>query len=368
VDYPYENLDPERFQQFCQALLMKDHPRLQCFPVEQPDGGRDAVSYFVTKQKGDFVAFQVKFVRKSLAEDDPQSWLVGIAKAEAPKVKTLIDLGARQYYLLTNVFGTAHLDAGSIDRMNAVLSSELGLPSMCLWRDDLNRRLDNAWDLKWVYPELMTGPDLIRAIVESGLTEDRQRRSEAVRAFMRDQYEVDKTVRFKQVDLENKLLDLFIDVPIDIQHVAGPNRQLHQAILNRLAYITSTETDEATLPAETQGAPQTARANELTAHREMVGAATALLHPLGQNHLSRIVLEGAPGQGKSTISQYICQVHRMRLLDGADHVAALSSRHRSCPVRIPFRVDLRDLATWLGKRDPFLPRRRMIPRPIGSSP
>jgi hypothetical protein len=35
MDYPLENLGPERFQEFCQALLMKEHPSLQCFPVAQ---------------------------------------------------------------------------------------------------------------------------------------------------------------------------------------------------------------------------------------------------------------------------------------------------------------------------------------------
>ena len=48
---------------------------------------------------------------------------------------------------------------------------------MCWWRDDLSRRLDNAWDLKWIYSELMTGPDLIRAVMEQGLSEKREKRA-----------------------------------------------------------------------------------------------------------------------------------------------------------------------------------------------
>ena len=44
MNYPLENLDPERFQHFCQALLVREHPQLQCFPVAQPDGGRDAIA------------------------------------------------------------------------------------------------------------------------------------------------------------------------------------------------------------------------------------------------------------------------------------------------------------------------------------
>ena len=102
---------------------------------------------------------------------------------EAPKVKKLIPAGARQYVLMTNVPGTAHPESGSIDSVNKLLSKELGIPAVCWWRNDLNRRLDDAWDLKWTYPELMTGPDLIRLVVENGLAEDKQRRASTIRAF-----------------------------------------------------------------------------------------------------------------------------------------------------------------------------------------
>jgi len=43
MDYPFENLTPEKFQLFCQALLVREYPSVQCLPVAQPDGGRDAV-------------------------------------------------------------------------------------------------------------------------------------------------------------------------------------------------------------------------------------------------------------------------------------------------------------------------------------
>src|SRR5262249_39415957 len=67
----------------------------------------------------------------------------------------------------------------------------------------------------------------------------------------------------------------------------------------------------------------------------------------------RVVVEGAPGQGKSTIAQYVCQVHRMRLLQEVDALNAISSNHSESPVRLPIKVDLRDFATWMSKKDPF---------------
>jgi hypothetical protein len=71
-----------------------------------------------------------------------------------------------------------------------------------------------------------------------------------------------------------------------------------------------------------------------------------------QVEMPHIVLEGAPGQGKSTISQYICQVHRMRLLQ-EDALRQVDPEHAHSPVRLPIKVDLRDLASWFSKRDPF---------------
>jgi hypothetical protein len=45
-------------------------------------------------------------------------WLAAIVEDEAPKVRELIPRGAVRYVLMTNVPGTAHLDKGSIDKLN----------------------------------------------------------------------------------------------------------------------------------------------------------------------------------------------------------------------------------------------------------
>ena len=355
MDYPLENLGPEKFQQFCQALLAKEFPDVQCFPVAQPDGGRDSTCLFVSGLKKGFIVFQVKFARKPMAETDPHKWLTGILKEEAPKVRMLIPRGASAFYLLTNIPGTAHLDSGSIDKVNTILNKTIGIPSQCWWRDDINRRLDNAWDLKWIYPELMTGPDLIRSIIESGLTEHKEQRSSAIKAFIRDQYDIDQEVRFKQVELHNRLLDLFIDVPVFFSHQRHSKRTkyLHYHVLQTVAQdiLNRDETDVA-MPIGWDE-PMSLDYAFVSEEGRSVGTATFLLHATTQAQIQRMVIEGAPGQGKSTIAQYVCQVHRMRLLQKENDLNAIPPNHKSSPVRIPFRVDLRDLATWLSKKDPF---------------
>jgi hypothetical protein len=354
MDYPFENLDPERFQQFCQALLIRDYPNIQCFPVGQPDGGRDALEPLeltvepletVNSNKG-FIVFQVKFSRKPLAEADPHIWLASIMKEEIPKIKKLIPEGAVKYYLLTNIPGTAHPNTGSIDILNKMLKKELNIPSQCWWRDDLNRRLDNASELKWVYPELMTGLDILQYTLEIGLSEEKERRTNAIRSFVKAQYEDDEEVRFKQVELQNKLLDLFIDVPARYTSERDKDTHKYRWLIRRI-YM--------------QNRNLLVRDPESKDYERM-GAATLLLNPLIQEGFPQIVLEGAPGQGKSTIAQYVCQVHRMNILQKTIELANIPNHLKPTSIHVPFKVDLRDLATWLSNKDPFSPEESKVSR------
>ena len=367
MDYPFENLNPEKFQEFAQALLSKEIPDLQCLPVAQPDGGRDILTYEYGISSQNFAIYQVKYVRKPFAEKDTHKWLLEIVKSEAPKVKELVKKGAKQFFLVTNVSGTAHPNSGSIDQMNKLLESELGVPSRCWWRDDLNRKLDSAWDLKWAYPELMTGPDLIRSIIESGLTEDKDRRASAIRAFVSEQFAADQVVKFKQVDLQNRLLNLFIDVPASPPQVTGTVKKTmkYERLHEHIAYI-SRNAARVQLGSENTLLDEQRLAYFNSRTGITVGAATLLLHPIIQKRVPWIVLEGAPGQGKSTITQYLCQVHRMRLF-GAEEVknhlpeaykeleglGVIPQEHMTSHVCLPFRIDLRDLASWLSGRNPF---------------
>ena len=352
MDYPFENLDPETFQQFCQALLLRSFSDLQCFPVAQPDGGRDAVSYIHIEGALDFAMFQVKFVRKPLAVGDPHAWLLDVIRSEAPKVAQQIPKGAKQFVLLTNVPGTGHPASGSIDQAHALLSSALSIPAQVWWRDDLSRRLDDAWDIKWAYPQLFTGPDLLRALVETALTEQRERRVSALQSFLADQFALDEEVKFKQVELQNRLLDLFIDVPLS--PLTPPTRRQFShhnlfAFVARKAHARQIQS----LVDEEEGDFNWRHARYSGSQEMQVGAASFLLDETIQERLSKVVLEGAPGQGKSTITQYVAQVHRMRLLGKRAELQTVAVPHQSAPVRLPFKVDLRDLASWLSKRDPF---------------
>lgn len=324
---------------------------MQCLPVAQPDGGRDAMQWLFLEQTKEFVMFQVKFVRQLNADQEPHKWIQKIMAEEAPKVRKQIHRGAKKYVLITNVHGTAHPDTGSIDSINSLLTKELGIPSMCWWRNDLNRRLDAAYDLKWIYPELMTGPDLIRLVIESGLSEGRERRASAIKSFVAGQYDLEQEVKFKQIDLQNRLLDLFIDVPV----VSANRTERHTRLdlFHRDIFEAEVFSNEPEVESEEEFHNEPTQFASARFSNKQIGAATLLLSPTLYRKYPLVILEGAPGQGKSTITQYVCQVHRMRLLKKVEDIGQISDKHNESPIRLPVKVDLRDFATWLLKRNPF---------------
>jgi hypothetical protein len=347
VDYPLESLDPERFQRVCQALLLPEFPGARFYPLGQADGGRDALSYrpVAGARHRQLVVFQVKFARDPSSIRDPRKWVLDSLKDEVSKVETLAERGATHYRLITNVRGSGKLDSGSMDKLDTKLGA-LPIPADAWWRDDLLTRLDVAWSVKWRFPELLTGSDLVRVLVEGALSEERERRTSAIRAFLTEEYDRDRTVKFKQIGLENSLLDLFVDLPLITSSNKGTARDRSAEFALQHVARTSPDGLEADVTADVDDFRYAGR-------RAVCPVASYLLHDLCAQVVPTMVLEGAPGQGKSTVSQYLCQVHRMRLLQDDQELGKVVEHHRSGPLRLPFRVDLRDLAAWLHGRNPF---------------
>ncbi|RUV33556.1 hypothetical protein, partial [Mesorhizobium sp. M7A.F.Ca.MR.148.00.0.0] len=343
--YHYEMLGDERFQEFCQALISASFPNAQCLPVGQPDGGRDAFLIHHLKEsrpkhsRPELIVFQVKYVKKTLDSRSEREMVEDVINKEGEKVEKLKSAGLQKYYLITNIKGTSHLDVGSIDRVNGLLSEKLGIEAYCWWRDDLDRRLDGNSSVRWSYPEILKATDLLEALVSGALGEGEERRKAAIRAYMVAQYEDDQELKFKQTDLRSSMTELFIDLPM---HPSVGS--IDSGISKAPKYFSIRQSSGGIYH------------NYMSAPQEALPAAEFLLNQNGKGSLQRIVLEGAPGQGKSTITQYMCQVMRMHLLGRADEVNQLQKQYQEAMVRIPFRVDLRDLAKWVSGIDPFQPK------------
>lgn len=365
--YDYESLGADVFQQLCQALLVTYYPNVQCFPVGMPDGGRDAA--VPSTRTADAVVYQVKFRKptpnKLATADEIEKWAAAALEGEVEKVRELASRGAEQYVLLTNAQCSSHLDSGTRDRVQAWLDTNMPIPGQVWWRDDLDRRLDSNTEIKRTYGLIrdITGLAELLGLRESGADQNAfikvalgDSRVSALMKYMTHQYERDKVVRFKQAELEPQLLDVYIDVPFAVGSMG--RYYANSAVLIGRRYIRSASNRKAAAASEWAGliSPEVSSAFMTSNRQRGLPAASVLLadkmvHDDAPSN-SRFVIEGAPGQGKSTVGQYVCQVHRSRLL-GVGEIDRFLSEHRSSPIRLPFHVDFRDLATWLQRNDPF---------------
>lgn len=341
MDYLYENLGDERFQEFCSCLISKEFPNAQAFPVGQPDGGRDSIVFSMDTIKKEFIVFQVKFVRNPNQDRDIHKWLTDIIGGEADKINSLIPKGAKRYYLLTNVKGTAHLDSGSKDKVNKILEDNIKIPSICWWRDDISMLFEKDPLFKWSYPEILNGQDILNLALFNNLNENRERRENVIRSYIADQYEMDNEVKFKQIELQNRIFDLFTDIPIQIRKFNEKDKKL-KSILNNIDNYMNIQKKNF----EYGSSFSYEQDNK-------IGAAEFLLHPIVQQGIKKILLEGGPGQGKSTISQYVSQVHRSRLLNKKSDFKFLPDNIKNTPIRLPIKMDLRHIAAWVEKKNPY---------------
>jgi hypothetical protein len=213
-EFPYEALDGNRFQRLCQALLVATFPDLQALPLNQGDGGRDA--FLRLRQPGETIVFQCKWSQNPAGVKDPTQWLANSLAREAGNIKDLANAGVTRYRVMTNVVGTSRAQKGAIARLQKYMDGIVPISDIqCWWRADIDARLRAHPALRWEFPELLTGIQVLKELMEDALGEDARRRTLAIRSFLADQFDADRSVRFQQIDLEDADLDkVFVDVPL----------------------------------------------------------------------------------------------------------------------------------------------------------
>ena len=162
---------------------------------------------------------------------------------------------------------------------------------------------------------------------------------------MSKQHGDDRHVKFKQVELKRRLTELFVDSPIGQKGSRRSGTRIQRTHYADGAighYIEQLE----------EGLEFEAEDDHPFVHRGL--AAGFLVNmPYGKG-VTRLVLEGAPGQGKSTVTQFLCQVNRLKLLPSRrTELGTVGVVHSAAPTRAPFRIDLRDFAAWVSGRHPY---------------
>ncbi|WP_311215116.1 MULTISPECIES: hypothetical protein [unclassified Arthrobacter] len=283
----------------------------------QSDGGRDGVA-----GKGpDRIIFQVKWSSKRV--QDPVSWLKKAIDGEKENIERLVQEGASEYILMTCVAGTSSPRRGSMDRINQELlkySAAFGIQMDVWWQADLDARVDSAAELKWTYSEMLAGVDAVQAMIRGKAEDDREKAMhDLLAAVIAAQWVEDSKVKFKQAELDSlELVDLFVDV--EAQRISEPRAALSVVARNR------------TLTADDLG-----------------GAVDYLLNSSRPLTLVR----GEPGQGKSTLGQYLCQTHRADYLASSNYLGGRPPTRKPAQSRLPLRADLHEYANWITGGDPY---------------
>ena len=152
----------------------------------------------------------------------------------------------------------------------------------------------------------------------------KDRITQAIRLYLGKQFTIDDKVLFEHVDLHGPSVDaMFVDVPFSCRPDTAIAELMERIAAEQPGDLEATETGD---------------------DRIVTGAPQALLHP---DWSGNALLVGGPGQGKSTLLQYVCQFHRSRMLGkdsytGEQHKLLTSTR----TTRVAIRLDLRRYAEW----------------------
>lgn len=307
--YLYERLGDHNFQLLVNALLADRFSDFAPLPLRQAEGGRDGLRAVAPNQ---LLVYQVKWSGKG-SEKDPVSWLDAVVRGEEKNIRRLAAAGVKKYVLVSNVPSTGKPGTGTFDRMNEKLDAHakaFGLEDMtCIWREALDAMVDSAPpETKWAYADMLAGWDLVRYLIneDAGSRVDGGLR-DLLRKVAATQWDEDERVKFSQVDIDReRVTDLFIDGSAD--RLRSP------------------------------------KATNLQSGGSLGPIATYLLN----TDVPFSLVLGAPGQGKSTLSQYVCQAHRAAFVQ--ESLRPLTLPRPKIP-RFPLRFDLSDYARWLQGAD-----------------
>ncbi len=361
MEYYFDQLDPIKFQRLINTILIArfgEDARLT--PLRGKDGGRDGetapgnpyfefqVSETVTTPRG-FIQpprkgrhlFQVKHHRTSekSSSEARQAVIADFRRElESNVLNRMASEQVNYFFLITNVPGSRDAIA-KIDKVrHDFLAGARDFHADVWWKETVTANLDL---MPWVwnsFPEMFAGNmvPLLAQVVnqESGGL------PRAIRIAINQQYDRDKIVKFRQIELERILAKLFVDLDIDIRDLPRHTQQkLVYAEYWRRERYSKKHLDRLDSDIEFQ-------ALEFGRHSYLVSALSILLNDDKDAAINKLILEGGPGQGKSTITQMVVQIYRQQLLGRDD----MDPEKRWIPpqkVRLPFRIELRRLAEWL---------------------
>jgi hypothetical protein len=363
----FGNFSPQSFERLIQALSVHIlGPGTIVFGAG-PDGAREATFEGIVpfpsreEQWEGYIVVQAKCRETPKGDARDATWLTEQLKGEFQKYINNKQLRRPQYYIIaTNVTLSPEVKSGGrakVERLIKEYQKRLKFKAAAIWAaDELRAHLENARDVRLSYAAWLTPSDVLAELIDFVA---RPKLREVLPLALARDLRQERDIRLRDAGQETEkpvyLHDLFVDLPFsneaqtereEVQEREEEDDEetpvgldLHDAEVsqNIVAQILHRAADK--LDSES-----------ITSHRRKEKGRSR--EPLP----NRIVILGGPGQGKSTLGQFLAQVARARLLSEhssarlnpqtADLILPVLNRARieglplHGPARFPIRVDL----------------------------
>ena len=354
MQYDFNQLaDPKRFQRLVNAVLTARFGEdARITPLQGTDGGSDGETApdnpnmlfeyqpgpapsnnpLIEPPRPGRYLFQVKFHRTGDQRlSDTRTTVVGEFRTALRDL--VLERDDRQdvnyFFLVTNVTSSSDSIRNTDNVRGNLVTDRQHLHADVWWGERIMAALDWAPDLWPAFPELFPGrvpPFLIRTS-----SPDADGLAQTFRIAISHQHRRDSTVKFRQIELEQRLLDLFVDLDVELTSDSGYT--IRRSVMRSRA---------ARGP---WGRIVRHRSPDLHFSKEPNSALEFLIDDNLPHR--RILLEGGPGQGKSTITQMVAQIYREKLLGTLESSEREPSWHQRCRMRLPIHLELREFAHWL---------------------
>jgi hypothetical protein len=305
VDYDLNRLGSREFEHLVQALALRHLGNgIQVFG-DGPDGGREAVfdgplNFPVGTGEAPWDGYGVVQAKHRMRPEGPgrdADWLINELNKEF-RYWRRNDSERRkrgrlpEYFLLvSNVRLSPVIGTGGIDRVQDALqefAAEYGFKGWYIWHaDQISRMLDDSPTIRRTYGGFLTTGDILTSLAEvldaTSTEVGLKLRVHAAQELVAQQWVRLGESGFKddsKIQLATVAVDLPAWLPVDLE--SAPPRP--SAVTNTLEYL-------------------------IAAGDQVLRPTERACNPMA------VVLLGGPGQGKSTLSQLLCHVYRLALLD-----------------------------------------------------
>src|SRR5882724_10812973 len=319
ADYNLNGLNPRDFQHLVQALARKRIAAGVTAFGDGKDGNRDLtyrgkMDYPSTAGAWDgYLILGCKFNQRPTGETGKDAdWAITQLTSDLKKfLDPERNLPRPEYYIFaTNVALTGVAESGGRDRITKVLEEyrpKLGLKGFACWDyNDLRGFIDGDQDIRTAYGHFITAGDVLSQMMQT-LKLQRADFADFMHTYLQKELLGDMLAKLQSAgedpELQIPLANVFVDLPVaDSAEAAAlsraPRHSDRPKVIERLL---------------------DAGASVLRRHPQEPDTQKAVEPSASGLRISRFVLVGGPGQGKSTLGQYLCQLYRASILNDRPH-------------------------------------------------